>query len=257
MNETQITCAIIDDEPLAVKLLQTYVAKTPFLVLSGTYNSAVEAVYTLQTHPVNLLFLDIQMPDLNGLDFAKVIGSQTRIIFTTAFSQYAIDGYKVNAIDYLLKPISYTDFINAAQKALANIVNDHMPQPEVMKEEEDAKDSFFVKSDYKVVRIRYDDVLYVEGLKDYVKIHLESNPRPILSLISMRMVEHFLPSKQFVRIHRSYIVNLQKINVVERSQVVFGDKKLPISDSYRDQIMSYVSSKMLQGRVPPGRHGEE
>ncbi len=157
-----LTCAIIDDEPLAVKLIESYVEKTPFLCLRATYSSAVEALYTLQTDPVDLLFLDIQMPELGGLDFAKVLSTETRIVFTTAFDQYAIDSYKVNAADYLLKPISYTDFLSAAQKVLNHFERIRtMPQTIAGQ-----PDSFFVKSDYKLVRVRYADILYIEGLKD-------------------------------------------------------------------------------------------
>ena len=156
-----ITCAIVDDEPLAADLLESYVMKTPFLKLEGKYSNAIDAMAGLRTQPVDLLMLDIQMPELSGLEFAKVIPHSTRIIFTTAFNQYAIEGYKVNALDYLLKPISYIDFLNSATRAEA-IINasslDAISQ----------SDSFFVKSDYKLVRIFYDDILYIEGLKDYV-----------------------------------------------------------------------------------------
>lgn len=241
-----ITCAIIDDEPLAVRLLESYVGKTPFLELKGCYGSAVEALYTLQTDPIDLLFLDIQMPELNGLDFAKVLGGTTRIVFTTAFSQYAIDSYKVNAIDYLLKPISYTDFLTAARK-----VFDAYSKETAVKEitaQAEAPDSFFVKSDYKLIRLRFDDILYIEGLKDYVKIYLESDRKPVLSLTSMRTVENYLPTDTFLRVHRSYIVNMAKVKIMERGQIVFGEKRLPISESYKEAVQSYVNKHLLQGR---------
>ncbi len=242
-----LTCAIIDDEPLAVKLLENYVSKTPFLELHGTYSSAVEALYTLQAAPVDLLFLDIQMPELGGLDLAKLIQGDTRIVFTTAFSQYAIDSYKVNAIDYLLKPISYTDFLGAARKALDAIVKERS----VADISEVHEDSFLVKSDYKLLRIRYADILYVEGLKDYVKIYLEGERKPVLSLTSMRAVESFLPQDSFLRIHRSFIVNMSKVPVFERGQIVFGDKYLPISDSYKEKVQEYINRHLLQGRGAP------
>jgi len=242
-----LSCAIIDDEPLAVKLLESYVEKTPFLEHCGSYGSAVEALYTLQTRPVDLLFLDIQMPELNGLDFAKVLGGNTNIIFTTAFSQYAIDSYKVNAVDYLLKPVSYTDFLSAARKVL-KAAEAAAPAKAVEATLATRPDSFFIKSDYKILRLRYDDILYVEGLKDYVKVYLESTRKPVLSLTSMRTVEHFLPADTFLRIHRSYIVNMAKVPVMERGQIVFGEKRLPISDSYKDAVQDYVNRHMLQGR---------
>ncbi len=239
-----LTCAIIDDEPLAVKLLQSYVAKTPFLELRGSYASAVEALYTLQTEPVDLLFLDIQMPELGGLDMAKMLHGETRIVFTTAFDQYAIDSYKVNAADYLLKPVSYTDFLSAAQRVQAYF--------ERIRSAADAPaetaDSFFVKSEHKFVRVRYADILYVEGLKDYVKIYLEGEKKSVVSLTSMRTLESFLPTEHFLRIHRSYIVNMAQVSHLERAAIVFGERKLPISDSYKDRVQEYVSRYLLQGR---------
>jgi DNA-binding LytR/AlgR family response regulator len=236
-----ITCAIVDDEPLAADLLESYVMKTPFLKLEGKYSNAIDAMAGLRTQPVDLLMLDIQMPELSGLEFAKVIPHSTRIIFTTAFNQYAIEGYKVNALDYLLKPISYIDFLNSVTRAEA-IINasslDAISQ----------SDSFFVKSDYKLVRIFYDDILYIEGLKDYVKIYLESSQRPVLSLTSMHAIESHLPTEKFQRIHRSYIVNMNKIKILERGHIIFGEKRLPISDSYKEQVQNYIHSRTLQGR---------
>ena len=192
-----ITCAIVDDEPLAVDLLESYVQKTPFLKLEGKYSNAIDAMAGLRNQPVDLLMLDIQMPELSGLEFAKVIPNSTRIIFTTAFNQYAIDGYKVNAIDYLLKPISYSEFLNSVTKA-ESIINASSQAANCQ------SDSFFVKSDYKLVRIYFDDITYIEGLKDYVKIYLDSSPRPVLSLTSMHAIESHLPTEKFQRIHRSY-----------------------------------------------------
>lgn len=236
-----ITCAIVDDEPLAVDLLESYVQKTPFLKLEGKYSNAIDAMAGLRNLPVDLLMLDIQMPELSGLEFAKVIPNSTRIIFTTAFNQYAIDGYKVNAIDYLLKPISYSEFLNSVTKA-ESIINASSQAANCQ------SDSFFVKSDYKLVRIYFDDITYIEGLKDYVKIYLDSSPRPVLSLTSMHAIESHLPTEKFQRIHRSYIVNMNKIKILERGQIIFGEKRLPISDSYKEQVQIYIHSRTLQGR---------
>ena len=236
-----ITCAIVDDEPLAVDLLESYVQKTPFLKLEGKYSNAIDAMAGLRNQPVDLLMLDIQMPELSGLEFAKVIPNSTRIIFTTAFNQYAIDGYKVNAIDYLLKPICYSEFFNSVTKA-ESIKNASSQAANCQ------SDSFFVKSDYKLVRIYFDDITYIEGLKDYVKIYLDSSPRPVLSLTSMHAIESHLPTEKFQRIHRSYIVNMNKIKILERGQIIFGEKRLPISDSYKEQVQCYIYSRTLQGR---------
>ena len=245
-----ITCAIVDDEPLAVSLLQSYVQRTPVLQLAGTYHNAIEAMAGLQREPVDLLFLDIQMPEWNGLDFARVIDtSRTCIIFTTAFSQYAPDGYKVNAVDYLLKPIAYTDFASAVARAQKHLAEHARPvdgdalscspqtQPDI--------DSIFVKSDYKQLRIRFSDILYIEGLKDYVKIYLVQQPRPVLSLISMRSLEEKLPSHIFCRVHRSFIVNMERIEVVERGQIVFWQKHVPVSDSYRERFHHYLDEHSI------------
>lgn len=248
-----MTCAIIDDEPLAVRLLESYVAKTPFLEHCGSYHSAVEALDALQAAPVDLLFLDIQMPGLDGLDFARMLGTPTRIVFTTAFREYAVDSYKVNAADYLLKPIAYADFLSAAIK-VRDAVAQAQPQPQpsapapAAAGEEGALRSFFVKSDYRLLRIDVDDVLYVEGLKDYVKIYLASTPRPVISLTSMKAVEAYLPATHFLRTHRSYIVNMQRADALERGQVIYGEKRIPVSDSYREQVQDYINRHMLQGR---------
>ena len=201
-----LNCAIVDDEPLALDLLESYVKKTPFLTLAGKYSSAVQAMKELPGKQIDLLFLDIQMPELNGLEFSKMVNSHTRIVFTTAFGQYAIDGYKVNALDYLLKPISYVDFLQAANKAVQWFELLQQPKEEI--------DSIFVKSEYKLVQIELKNILYVEGLKDYIKIYEEGNPKPILSLMSMKAMEEMLPASRFMRVHRSYIVQKDKIRCV-------------------------------------------
>ena len=197
-----LRCAIVDDEPLALGLLESYVKKTPFLQLVGSYSSAVQAMKEIPEQKVELLFLDIQMPELNGLEYSKTVDSRTRIIFTTAFDQYAIDGYRVNALDYLLKPISYTDFLQAVDKALKWFE---------LSQKTEEKTSIFVKSDYKLVQIELKNILYIEGLKDYIKIYVEGTPKPILSLMSMKAMEELLPSSKFMRVHRSFIVQKDKM----------------------------------------------
>lgn len=229
-------CIVVDDEPLALDLLESYVRKTPFLELAGKYSSAVQAMKELANQQVELIFLDIQMPELNGLEFSRMLPPETCIIFTTAFDQYAIDGYKVNAIDYLLKPISYPDFLQAANKALHQHELMHRsPQDEI--------DSIFVKSEYKLVQIKLKNILYVEGLKDYIKIYEEDNPKPVLSLMSMKAMEDLLPSSQFMRIHRSYIVRKDKIRIIDRGRIVFGKTYIPISDSYKQTFQDYLEKR--------------
>ncbi len=237
-----LTCAIVDDEPLALELLKTYADKTPFLELKGEYSSAVMASKGLQDNSVDLLFLDIQMPELNGLEFSHIVSPETRIVFTTAFSQYALDSYRVNALDYLLKPVSYKDFLEAANKAYRWFEMKEKSKADMQNNEE----CIYVKSDYKLVQIPLKDILYIEGLKDYVKIYLENEPRPILSLMSMKSMEERLPSAQFIRIHRSYIVQKSKIRLIERGRVVFGKEYIPISDSYKQDIQNYLSNKTIQ-----------
>lgn len=231
----KLNCAIVDDEPLALGLLESYVDKTPFLELTGKYSSAVQAMKELPGKHVDLLFLDIQMPELNGLEFSRMVDSSTRIVFTTAFGQYAIDGYKVNALDYLLKPISYVDFLQAANKALQWFELLQQPKEEIQ--------SIFVKSDYKLVQIELNKILYIEGLKDYIKIYEEDSPKPILSLMSMKAMEDLLPSSRFMRVHRSYIVQKDKIRIIDRGRIVFGKNYIPVSDSYKQSFQDFLDRR--------------
>ena len=238
-----IRCAVVDDEPLALGLMASYVKKTPFLELVGAYNSAVQAMQEMHDHPVDLIFLDIQMPELNGLDYSRMIPPQTRVVFTTAFNQYALDGYKVNALDYLLKPISYLDFLQAANKAQEWFkLVEQSKQPEKSEKEEEIQ-SIFVKSDYKLIQIELKNILYVEGLKDYVKIYEENATRPVMSLMSMKAMEDMLPSDRFLRVHRSYIVQKEKIRIIEHNRIVFGNTYIPIGDSYKQSFQDFLNKR--------------
>lgn len=249
----KLTCAIIDDEPLAISLLESYVNKTPFLGLAGKYNSAVNALPILSKEPVDLLFLDIQMPELNGMEFSRILEGDTRIIFTTAFSQYALDSYKVNALDYLLKPISYPDFLKSANKALQwyELLREGQSHPETTDPGTGSSrtahtiESIFIKTEYKLMQIELRKILYIEGLKDYVKIYVEDEPRPILSLMSMKSLEDMLPTDRFIRVHRSFIVQPEKIKVIERNRIVFGKEYIPISDNYKQKFMEFLAQRAL------------
>ncbi len=233
-----INCAIIDDEPLAAGLLKSYVEKTPFLNLIGTYGSALEAMKELRDTPAQLLFLDIQMPELSGIEFATILPRDTKIIFTTAFQQYAIDSYKVGALDYLMKPISYDDFLKAANKALEWFAI-------TQRQQATATDRFmFVKSDYKLVRVSLDDILYIEGLKDYVRFYLEDGTK-IMSLMNMKKLEDNLPRPEFLRTHRSYIVHMSKAQQIDRFRIVFGEEHIPISDSYKEDLQQFFDQHTL------------
>lgn len=242
-----LRCALVDDEPLALSLLESYVRKTDSLELCGSYSSAIQAMKSLPEHPVDLLFLDIQMPELNGLEFSRMVSDNTRIIFTTAFEQYAIDGYRVNALDYLLKPISYNDFIEAVNKALQwfELRKKAETPDSVQTSLPTDSNHIYVKSDYKIVQIELDKILYIEGLKDYIKIYTEDNPRPILSLTSMKTMEEKLPSNRFIRVHRSYIVQKQKIKIIDKGRIVFGKECIPVSDSYKQELQNYVNEHII------------
>ena len=239
-----IKCAIIDDEPLAVELLASYVSKIPFLELNGKYTNATDALHGIGQNPVDLLFLDIQMPELNGLELSRMVPESTRIVFTTAFNQYAIDGFRVNALDYLLKPISYADFLEASTKAMQWFQLVHQSEqaaPAAPADEEPR--SIFVKSEYKLLQIDLDDIRYIEGLKDYVKIYTEQSPHPILSLMNMKAIEQMLPTSRFIRVHRSFIVQKSKIREIERNRIIFGDVYIPIGDSYKQAFMDFINAK--------------
>lgn len=231
-----VTCYIIDDEPLAIKLLEGYVKKTPFLELLGSSSNPVKALEDVIRDAPELIFLDIQMPELNGLEFSRMVGGRSKIIFTTAFDKYAVESYRLNALDYLLKPIPYSDFLNAAEKAL----KDKEKTAEAMPVE-----SIFVKSDYKLKKVEIKDILYIERLKDYVKIHLEGIAEPVTSLMSLKYMEEMLPSDKFMRVHRSFIVNIGKVKIIERNRIVFGKEYIPISDSIKNDFIQALSKNAI------------
>ncbi len=233
---------VIDDEPLALGLIESYVAKTPFLEHIASFYSGVEAVHSELLAEADLIFLDIQMPTLNGLEMSKMIAPETRIIFTTAFNQYALDGYKVNALDYLLKPISYIDFLTSANKALSWF--ELIDRAKKVDSTEDIE-SIYVKSDYKLLRIELNRLLYVEGLKDYVKFFVEGESKPILSLMSIKRVTELLSETQFIRVNRSFIVRKDKIEAIERSRIVIGTTYIPIGDAYKESLQSYLKGRSL------------
>ena len=235
----KLRCCIIDDEPLALELIKSYVEKTPFLELVDAFPSASMAVRTIIGNDIDLLFLDIQMDELNGIEFARVVPPRCRIVFITAFAQYAVEGFRANALDYLLKPVSYTEFMEAANKALQWFKLVESPATATAE-----KKHIIVKSEYKLLQIPVDDILYIEGLKDYVRIYL-TDGSTVMSLMSLRTMEMGLPAGQFMRVHRSYIVHTSKIKVIERNRIVFGKQYIPISDSYKNDFNDYVARNTL------------
>lgn len=233
-----ISCIVVDDEPLAVRLMESYVAKTPFLSLKGSFTSGTAAYSFLQDNPVDLLFCDIQMPNLSGMDLSRMLPERTRIIFTTAFSEYAVEGFKVRALDYLLKPISYEDFLSATVKAKEYF---EVTEPAEVTGLRKIK-SIFVKTEYRLQQIDLDKITYIEGLKDYVKIHLNDGSTPVLSLMRLKNLEDTLPNEDFVRVHKSFIVRLTAIEAIERSHILIGQDRIPIGDSYKPRLYQALSS---------------
>ncbi|WP_183557323.1 LytR/AlgR family response regulator transcription factor [Mucilaginibacter sp. SP1R1] len=243
-----LNCIAVDDEPLALGLVCTFIEQTPFLKLAGRYSSAVEALVGLQTQKIDLVFLDIQMPNLNGIELARVLDSRSankpRIIFTTAYNQFALEGYKVDALDYLLKPFNYEEFLHASNKALTYVEllqrSNTAAAPDAVPQHPE-EDYLFLKIEYQLVRIALKDILYMEGLKDYVKIYLQNTEKPLLSLTSLKALEEKLPSKRFMRVHRSYIVSLDKINSITRNALQIGTVNITVGDQYKEPFGQFLS----------------
>ena len=244
-----IKCIAIDDEPLALKKLVTYINKIPYLELVAQCQSAIEAQQVLNEKEVEAIFLDINMPDLNGMDFAKSLEQDHSrgpiMVFTTAYSEYAIEGYKANAVGYLLKPYGFDEFEAAAQK-VRDIAEIRQQALTDVTTQVDDDGTIFVKSDYKIVRIGIDNIRYIEAMSEYLRISCDDRPKPVIVLLSMKKIEEHLPSSKFMRIHRSFIINLNKICEVKKNHVVIeGDISLPIGDNYKDAFMNYLNSKIL------------
>jgi DNA-binding LytR/AlgR family response regulator len=237
----------VDDEPLALGLVCKFIEQTPFLNLVGRYSGAVDALKAIHQQKLDLIFLDIQMPDLNGIELARVLGKGAdvpRVVFTTAYNQFALEGYKVDALDYLLKPFNYEEFLRAAQKALnyhelVNRPNTAALVPSIAEVQAD-EDYLFLKVEYQLVRIALDDVLYIEGLKDYVKVHLKNAEKAILSLTSLKALEEKLPSKRFMRVHRSFIVSLDKVTSMTKNSVQIGKMMIAVGDQYKEAFSQFV-----------------
>ena len=240
-----IKCIAIDDEPLALQQLVAYISKIPFLSIVGQCQSAIEAKQIMQSDVVDAIFCDINMPDLNGMDFVKSLASPPIIVFTTAYSEYAVEGYKVDAVDYLLKPFGLDEFQRAANKVkrVYEQINDN-DSTSNQSVSEDAS-TLFLKTEHRIVKVDISDILYVEGMSEYMKIHLISQPKPLIVLLSMKKLEERLPSN-FMRIHRSYIINLDKIIEVNKNRVIIDkDAYLPIGDLYRDTFNNYLNTRFL------------
>lgn len=236
-----ITAIAIDDEPLALQLVTGYIEKTPGLKLARSFDNPLDAIEFLSNEGVDLIFVDIQMHDLTGLEFTRSLVKGPKVIFTTAYDKYALEGFKLDVVDYLLKPFSYEEFLKAVQKAQRLIKLEKGVPDQV-----EANNEFlFLKSDYKIKRINFNDILYIEGLKDYVKIYTQNSIKPVMSLTTMKLLESKLPESRFMRVHRSFIVNLEKIDTIERSRIVFGKTYIPVSDQYKDKFQEFLDKNFL------------
>ncbi|MBT34577.1 MAG: DNA-binding response regulator [Thalassobius sp.] len=237
-----LKCIAIDDEPLALELVNAFIEKTPFLEKIGLYDNALTALQSMQQNEIDLIFLDIEMSDLSGIEMARILNDRPKkplIIFTTAFDQFAIEGYKLDVIDYLLKPFNYNEFLRAAMKAKSH--SEMLKQPKEVSAEADI-DYIFLKVEYQLVKVMLKDINYIEGYKDYVRVHVTTDKYPILSLSSLKSLEDRLPAKKFFRIHRSYIVSIDKIKAVTKTSVQIEDKNLTISENYRKEFHDFIKS---------------
>lgn len=240
-----LNCIAVDDEPLALNHVCRFIEQTPFLTLVGQFASAVAALKAIHSQKIHLIYLDIQMPDLNGIELARVIGKgpeAPRIIFTTAFEQFGLEGYKVDALDYLLKPFNYEEFLRTATKAHSyyELINRPAQAPVAAEPEYTDDQYLFLKVEYQWVRIALEDILYIEGLKDYIKVHLKNEEKGVLSLTSLKDLEEKLPSRRFMRVHRSFIVALDKISSMTKNSMQIGKRTITVGDQYKNAFNQFI-----------------
>jgi DNA-binding LytR/AlgR family response regulator len=241
-----IRCLAIDDEYLALELLEDNIRKVPFLELVKSCNSAAEAMEILQGETVDLIFLDIQMPDITGIQMLKSLKTKPLVIFTTAYEKYALQGYELDVIDYLLKPFSFERFLKAVNKAQEYVSLKERSQSHGAEEVRISHDFLFVKADYRLVKVDLKDILYIEGLKDYIKIYVATSEKPVVTLLSLKTIEEKLPQDQFVRVHKSYIVALKNVEFIQKTHLQIRKKEIPVSDHYRDQLYKIINQNKMQ-----------
>ncbi len=242
----KINCIAVDDEPLALEMISNFIRQTSFLNLTGQFGNAIDALAFIHKEPVDLIFLDIQMPDLSGMELARVLEANKkdnpcRIIFTTAYNQFAIEGYKVDALDYLLKPFNYEEFLKASTKAYHFFEQAKKP---IAPKEESSPEYIFLKVEYQLVKVMLKDIIFVEGYKDYVKVHLASKTSPLLSLTSLKNMEELLPAQKFMRVHRSYIISLDHIQSITRNSIQIGNTTITVSENYKENFMKFLNRWM-------------
>ena len=241
-----IRCLAIDDEPLALRQLAAYIQKIPFLQLVKACESGLEARQIMEEEMIDAIFVDINMPDLNGMDFVKSLAAPPLVVFTTAYSEYAIDGFKVDAVDYLLKPFGLDDMKRAANKVKTRYDLLNATTTTTVTTPIDDDNTIFLKTEHRMVRVDIDKIRYIEGMSEYLRIYLEGVQRPLIVLLSMKKMEERLPSASFMRVHRSYIINLRKIQEVNKSRVIMdADTYIPIGDLYREAFNNYLDKKFL------------
>ena len=241
-----IRCLIVDDEPLALNILEDYIAKIPFLQLMRSTTNPIEALTIVQEKGIDLVFLDVQMPELTGIQFLKIANGKAKVILTTAYPQYALDGYELDVIDYLLKPIAFDRFYKSVQKAQAILQPTQKPvlaEPVPRQQQDFLSDFIFVKTEHKIQKLYLNDILFIEGLKDYISIFTPAER--IITLQNMKKMEDALPARHFMRVHKSYIVSINKIDSIERSRIFMGDKIIPVGDTYRDDFFKVIDGKNI------------
>lgn len=239
-----IRCIAVDDEPLALDIIETYISKLPYLQLVKTCSSATEAMQVLQDDQVDLMFLDIEMPELTGIQFLNILKHQPLIIFTTAYPEYALEGFNHNTVDYLLKPIPFDRFLKAVSKVQERLQGSSRNTETTQQHAGQEHEFMFVKADYKTIRVDFKDILWIEGLKDYIII--QTKDQKIITLLSMNKVMEKLPYSKFLRVHRSFIVSLQKIDSIEKSRIKVGTKEIPIGEVYKEEFMKWVEENNIQ-----------
>ena len=241
-----IRCLIVDDEPLALHILEDYISKIPFLQLVKATTNPIEALTIVQEKGADLVFLDVQMPELTGIQFLKIANGKAKVILTTAYPQYALEGYELDVIDYLLKPIAFDRFFKSVQKAQAVLRPEEKPvqaAPAPQPQQDFLSDFIFVKTEHKIQKVYLNDILFIEGLKDYISIFTPAER--IITLQNMKKMEDALPPKHFIRVHKSYIVSINKIDSIERSRIFINDKIIPVGDTYREEFFKIIDGKNI------------
>lgn len=249
---SSLSCIIVDDEPLAVRLLVSYVEKTPGLELLASFTDSIKAINAIKAQKPDLLFLDIQMPNIDGMELAHSLPEETRVVFTTAFKEYAFESYEVNALDFLLKPVRYNKFLSAVEKARKQFLQTSIPQqpaPQPSAPQPQQPSTVFIRVDSEWRNLAIDDIIYVNGMKDYVLFYLDNEPKPLITHLTMKAVEEMLPKDRFLRIHRSYIIAVDNIQKVDRNDCVYiGKEIIHIPDGYLQTFRQFLETRIIKQR---------